>query len=102
MNRRPPIFTPTDTLFPYTTLFRSHAVELEAEETRRKCNICNAALWTLMHPRTLSGSDQSSAVLRALKRIPTIGEATAQKLMKMFGDSFLASDRKSTRLNSSH
>lgn len=68
-----------------------HAVELEAEETRRKCNICNAALWTLMRPRTLSGSDQSSAVLRALKRIPTIGEATAQKLMKMFGDSFLAS-----------
>src|SRR3546814_11936368 len=65
-----------------------HAVELEAEETRRKCNICNAALWTLMRPRTLSGSDQSSAVLRALKRIPTIGEATAQKLMKMFGDSF--------------
>src|SRR3546814_6261767 len=64
---------------------------LEAEETRRKCNICNAALWTLMRPRTLSGSDQSSAVLRALKRIPTIGEATAQKLMKMFGDSFLAS-----------
>src|SRR3546814_19288191 len=56
-----------------------HAVELEAEETRRKCNICNAALWALMCPRTLSGSDQSSAVLRALKRIPTIGEATAQK-----------------------
>ncbi|MFT0546138.1 DEAD/DEAH box helicase family protein [Allopusillimonas ginsengisoli] len=68
-----------------------NALELEAEETRRKCNVCTEALWTLMRPRTLSGSDQSSAVLRALKRIPTIGEATAQKLMKMFGDSFLAS-----------
>lgn len=44
-----------------------------------------------MRPRSLSGSDQSSAVLRALKRIPTIGEATAQRLMKTFGDSFLAS-----------
>lgn len=67
------------------------AVELEAEETRRKCSVCASALWTLMRPRTLSGSDQSAAVLRALKRIPTIGEATARKLMKTFGDSFLAS-----------
>lgn len=68
-----------------------NAQELEAEEFRRKCNGCGGALWTLMRPRSLSGSDQSSAVLRALKRIPTIGEATAQKLMKTFGDSFLAS-----------
>ncbi|MGG6259767.1 helicase-related protein [Stutzerimonas stutzeri] len=68
-----------------------NALELEAEEIRRKCNVCDGALWTLMRPRSLSGSDQSSAVLRALKRIPTIGEATANKLMKTFGDSFLAS-----------
>ncbi|WP_211460852.1 helicase-related protein [Collimonas silvisoli] len=67
------------------------AVELEAEETRRKCSQCNSALWTLMRPRSLSGTDRSSAVLKALKRIPTIGEATAQKLMKKFGDGFLAS-----------
>lgn len=65
--------------------------ELEAEESRRKCAVCEEALWTLMRPRSLSGSDQASAVLRALKRIPTIGEATAQKLMRSFGDSFLAS-----------
>ena len=49
------------------------------------------ALWTLIRPRSLSGSDQSSAVLKALKRIPTIGEVTAQKLMQKFGDGFLAS-----------
>ncbi|GAE53783.1 hypothetical protein XPR_0418 [Xanthomonas arboricola pv. pruni MAFF 301420] len=67
------------------------ALELEAEEARRRCSVCDTALWTLVRPRTLSSSDQSSAVLRALKRIPTIGEATAQKLMKTFGDSFLAS-----------
>ncbi|GAD24638.1 SNF2 family N-terminal domain protein [Acidovorax sp. MR-S7] len=67
------------------------AQELEAEEFRRKCSGCGGALWTLMRPRALSGSDQSSAVLRALKRIPTIGEATAQRLMKTFGDGFLAS-----------
>ncbi|MBI0473534.1 DEAD/DEAH box helicase, partial [Pectobacterium parmentieri] len=67
------------------------ALELDAEEVRRKCGVCKSALWTLMRPRSLSGSDQSAAVLRALKRIPTIGEATAAKLMKTFGDSFLAS-----------
>ncbi|CEH51166.1 hypothetical protein XAC3615_14520001 [Xanthomonas citri pv. citri] len=66
-------------------------IELDAEEYRRKCSHCAAPLWTLTRPRSLSGSDQSSAVLKALKRIPTIGEVTAQKLMKRFGDGFLAS-----------
>ncbi|HBP5443624.1 DEAD/DEAH box helicase [Pseudomonas aeruginosa] len=66
-------------------------IALEAEEYRRKCSHCAAPLWTLIRPRSLSGSDQSSAVLKALKRIPTIGEVTAQKLMKKFGDGFLAS-----------
>ena len=66
-------------------------VELEAEESRRKCSHCAAPLWTLIRPRGLSASDQSSTVLKALKRIPTIGEVTAQKLMQKFGDAFLAS-----------
>ncbi|MEN9136464.1 helicase-related protein [Xanthomonas euvesicatoria] len=66
-------------------------VALDAEEYRRKCGHCATPLWTLMRPRTLSGSDQSSVVLKALKRIPTIGEVTAQKLMRKFGDGFLAS-----------
>ena len=68
-------------------------VDLQAEEYRRKCSngACAAPLWTLIRPRCLSGSDQSSAVLKALKRIPTIGEVTAQKLMQKFGDGFLAS-----------
>ncbi|HEV2682712.1 MAG TPA: DEAD/DEAH box helicase, partial [Rhodanobacter sp.] len=66
-------------------------VELEAEESRRICSQCSSPLWTLIRPRSLSSSDQSSAVLRALKRIPTIGEVTAQKLMQKFGDAFLAS-----------
>ncbi len=66
-------------------------VALQAEEYRRKCSHCAAPLWTLIRPKSLSGSDQSSAVLKALKRIPTIGEVTAQKLMKRFGDGFLAS-----------
>ncbi|CAJ3478111.1 SNF2 family N-terminal domain protein [Burkholderia pseudomallei] len=66
-------------------------IELDAEDIRRKCAHCTSPLWTLMRPRTLSTNDQSTAVLKALKRIPTIGEVTAQKLMKQFGEAFLAS-----------
>jgi hypothetical protein len=66
-------------------------IELEAEEYRRKCSQCTAPLWTLIRPKGVSASDQSSAVLKALTRIPTIGAVTAQKLVKTFGDGFLAS-----------
>lgn len=66
-------------------------IELDAEDIRRKCAHCTSPLWTLMRPRTLSVNNQSAAVLKALKRIPTIGEVTAQKLMKQFGEAFLAS-----------
>lgn len=66
-------------------------IELEAEESRRRCQSCQSALWTLMRPRTLSATAQSEAVLKSLKRIPTIGEATAQRLMRKFGEAFLAS-----------
>ncbi|CAK1327496.1 plasmid-related, DNA/RNA helicase [Burkholderia pseudomallei] len=66
-------------------------IDLDAEDVRRRCAHCASALWTLMRPRTLSANDQSTAVLKALKRVPTIGEVTAQKLMKTFGDAFLAS-----------
>ena len=68
-----------------------NTLHLELEESRRTCQKCKTALWTLMRPKTLSNCDQSQAVLKALKRIPTIGEATAQRLMKKFGESFLAS-----------
>jgi superfamily II DNA or RNA helicase len=65
--------------------------ELEAEEKRRSCLHCKGTLWTLMRPRTLSRADQSQAVVKALKRIPTIGAVTAQRLIAQFGEGFLAS-----------
>jgi Helicase conserved C-terminal domain len=64
---------------------------LEAEESRRRCQHCGSALWTLMRPRVPTAGAQSEAVLRALKRIPTIGEVTAKRLIAKFGESFLAS-----------
>jgi hypothetical protein len=70
-----------------------NVVKLEQEESRRRCanEKCRDALWTLMRPRTFSGEEQSQAVLKALTRIPTIGPATAQRLIGKFGESFLAS-----------
>lgn len=65
--------------------------EVEANEYRSKCRSCASPLWTLMRPERLAGEEQSSAVLKALKRIPTIGEVTARRLMQRFGESFLVS-----------
>lgn len=68
-------------------------ITLEHEETRRRCanEDCRTALWTLIRPQTLSKQEQSQAVLKSLTRIPTIGPATAQRLIRQFGESFLAS-----------
>ncbi|MDN8600290.1 SNF2-related protein [Citrobacter sp. S2-9] len=61
------------------------------EETPRKCTHCKTPLWTLIRPQTISGDLQGQMVGKALKRIPTIGEATAKKLTATFGTDFLAS-----------
>ena len=63
---------------------------LQQEEKPRKCAHCQTPLWTLMRPKTLPGDLQSQMVSRALKRIPTVGDATAKRLKSTFGDAFLA------------
>src|SRR3546814_17840825 len=40
MLRRPPRSTRTDTLFPYTTLFRSRTLEVAFEVLRAPCRVC--------------------------------------------------------------
>src|SRR3546814_12960818 len=72
MIRRPPRSTRTDTLFPYTTLFRSHAAEL-------------------------LGREETQQLLDRLgKEAPKLVEDLVPKTLP------LGTDRKSTRLNSSH
>ena len=66
-------------------------VELEAGDYRRRCSHCAAPLWTLMRPRSLSASDQSRPSSKPCSASRPSGEVTAQKLMRKFGDSFLAS-----------
>src|SRR3546814_19592743 len=78
MIRRPPRSTRTDTLFPYTTLFRSKAPRL-AGDIRRDTDIIT------LGQRNLLGR-KGACILQA---------------SEMEGEE-LSLDRKSTRLNSSH
>src|SRR3546814_20371274 len=90
MIRVPPRSTSTDTLFPYTTLFRSSIEEL-------------LELWVLISheqsPISLGG--KALDVLAGLVDAP---EQAAVRTISELGDllSVNASDRKSPRLNSSH
>src|SRR3546814_16083463 len=94
MIRRPPRSTRTDTLFPYTTLFRSK------QPLEKILPIAEGRVWAGGTARQIGLVDQFGGLPDAL--------AAAAKLAKIDGD-FHAKyfedeprDRKSTRLNSSH
>src|SRR3546814_4898954 len=66
MIRRPPRSTRTDTLFPYTTLFRSTAMLL------RQCGLCLAPSWpwlALVWPAEPQRSEEHTSELQSLMRI---------------------------------
>src|SRR3546814_17860733 len=79
MIRRPPRSTRTDTLFPYTTLFRSEYIGVLLTQPEIRARLAEA---TADFQRTMDEE----------------GLARQQKLRAMDEDL----DRKSTRLNSSH
>src|SRR3546814_1699172 len=111
MVRRPPRSTRTDTLFPYTTLFRSRATCLaDLEELPPGVLTCFGSdgrserrLWT---PWSFIGvecrisSERAVAALResVCSSIAAIGSGFDNIVVGMSG----GLDRKSTRLNSSH
>src|SRR3546814_11104571 len=92
MIRRPPRSTRTDTLFPYTTLFRSGGDDVVADTAvvgaRTEMELLVVAEATLQ---------PHAGELDRLR----IGEALRQR-HRGGADARLALDRKSTRLNSSH
>src|SRR3546814_20210292 len=98
MIRRPPRSTRTDTLFPYTTLFRSG----------RKVEIINwvSVSWGVVslaetEPREHARADgRRAAYLRMQERIRDVVADFAASAKVDFSGGQL--DRKSTRLNSSH
>src|SRR3546814_7981716 len=114
MIRRPPRSTRTDTLFPYTTLVRSHA-GLSRQHHPRLCR-GRAAVSVADGGDGTGEAGQRAAALG--HRPPRLAAALLQPRIALFGARALrlrrtrpraiagraipAEDRKSTRLNSSH
>ncbi|MFI3049564.1 SNF2-related protein [Pseudomonas coronafaciens] len=67
------------------------AEEFQREERRRRCEHCDAALWTLMRPGKPDGGSRRNTILKSMCRIPTIGPVRAERLLSDFGEDFLAS-----------
>lgn len=60
------------------------------EERRHKCRHCHSPLWTLMRPQRATGNLQRDLVLKALRKLPTIGKVSSERLVQQFGEEFLA------------
>src|SRR3546814_17797543 len=91
MIRRPPRSTRTDTLFPYTTRFRS--VDGRPRDDGIRC---------FLRSRGISlpeGRDEGSS---APDSVRALGERKARFFRESLQAGIEPSDRKSTRLNSSH
>src|SRR3546814_14231241 len=102
MIRRPPRSTLTDTLFPYTTLFRS--AEALAHQGRLAARAGNGQIAPLAVERLLVGGEaaphqqrRGDTVLRRAADVERLGHGA-----KAGADAGRHGDRKSTRLNSSH
>src|SRR3546814_5856506 len=108
MIRRPPRSTRTDTLFPYTTLFRSiFCVSIVATVSRKSQPQRGNQNRTARFPCARIGRSAVAILLNDLRHNPcadrtsTFANSEAQTLVHGDrGDEL--QDRKSTRLNSSH
>src|SRR3546814_18317576 len=102
MIRRPPRTTRTDTLFPYTTLFRSIDQRDPARRQIMREDV-DADMRALAHRRGGADPDQVDEGIARRLLAPDGGieeDEPAQHLNEDHADN--EGDRKSTRLNSSH
>src|SRR3546814_15970674 len=93
MIRRPPISTRTDTLFPYTTLFRSVRLGAEVAANQQR-------LLELVQVGTSGIGDGVKVALGEVDARPAHLLQPDIRHQQVGGEQ--AGDRKSTRLNSSH
>src|SRR3546814_2755194 len=104
MLRRPPRSTRTDTLFPYTTLFRSRT--LGATGGAQAVTLTEAQMPTHTHEVTGStnsaGAHSHSLTMGGGTNLVGNGLNTVPSSATSSTGSAGAQDRKSTRLNSSH
>jgi SNF2 family DNA or RNA helicase len=65
---------------------RAHAF---LDETRRNCTHCKQPLWTLVHKGVGGNKPRRDLVLESMRKIPTIGDKTAGRLLETFGEEML-------------
>src|SRR3546814_5746598 len=104
MIRRPPRSTRTDTLFPYTTLFRSDFVLEGPPGTGKSQTIANIIAHNLgLGRRVLFVSEKMAALEVVYRRLVEKGLGRfCLELHSSKANKKDVLDRKSTRLNSSH
>src|SRR3546814_17469987 len=103
MIRRPPISTRTDTLFPYTTLFRSHSDAMKAERAHFGPERTGKHIGHVDFCGDRGDPVDGEARCRFADRIRDIAKCEIQAIGGRGSAVHIAlQDRKSTRLNSSH
>src|SRR3546814_14499096 len=105
MIRRPPESTRTDTLFPYTTLFRSRRAQLVAGGIAQIGEIDGASFGRMADARRVFRGRPAAGDPGGVPGIDRIGRRReeSQSMPVAAGGGFAVDrDRKSTRLNSSH
>src|SRR3546814_2065261 len=108
MIRRPPRSTRTDTLFPYTTLFRSARAQVAAVEVEQVEEVEHHAVAAAGGEVRLQGGEVGGAAVLLHHQLAIEngvlhrqrGQRGNHRLAKLGGP--VEPDRKSTRLNSSH
>src|SRR3546814_14549206 len=102
MLRRPPRSTRTDTLFPYTTLFRSRrfrdVAQVAADQRLQQTGVLDPVAQQPLVAIEHLALPQRAAEILELERLPLHGHAA--DAADVLGKPVV--DRKSTRLNSSH
>src|SRR3546814_19117026 len=99
MIRRPPISTRSDTLCPYTTLFRSRAYRCASVRLAERCSGLG------LHEPFGFALENRHAGQHAVKILEWLANLDFSACHLEFADAALMlapADRKSTRLNSSH
>src|SRR3546814_11559624 len=100
MIRRPPHTTRTDTLFTYTTLFRSHQIDRVPKRLGHGHDA--AVIGTVEIPEAVDSAAGEEALGRAGRIAPRHRCVEQRAEALVLGGGQMAEDRKSTRLNSSH
>src|SRR3546814_19381626 len=98
MIRRPPRSTRTDTLFPYTTLFRSRCSK--SREARAILEAAGAEVTVIDYLKAPPSAADLKALYARAGMTPREGLRTAETGAKAL--THADEDRKSTRLNASH